>query len=301
MKLGIRVDVDTYRGTSRGVPILRNILQAYDVKSTFFFSVGPDNMGRHLYRLLKPSFFYKMIRSDAPGLYGWDILLRGTLWPGPVIGERLAAVIKSVAKDHHEIGLHAWDHYNWQTHIDEAGYEQILVWVNQGSRMLEKITGLLPVASASPAWKCTDSVLQVKMKFPFTFNSDCRGESLFYPVVGKHILEQIQIPVTLPTYDEVIGTHGITDRYYNDFLLSLLRPDQLNVLAIHAEVEGIGKADLFSRFIDKAREAGVEILPLGGLLCRNLPVAMCKMIKGNQEGREGWISIQEKVWCEKSI
>ena len=293
MKLGIRVDVDTYRGTAKGVPRLQKILQEHDVKSTFFFSVGPDNMGRHLFRLLKPSFLYKMIRSNAPGLYGWDILLKGTLGPGPVIGTRLDTVIQSVTKDHHEIGLHAWDHYSWQAYIDEVDYEQIRTWLNQGNRMIEQITGVLPVASAVPAWKCTDAVLQVKKRFPYKYNSDCRGASLFYPVVGQQIMEQIQIPVTLPTYDEVIGTHGITDGNYNDFLLSLLRPDELNVLSIHAEVEGIGKANLFSRFLDKAKEEGVQILPLGGLLCQNLPVTMCKIIKGTQEGREGWISKQE--------
>ena len=295
MKLGIRIDADTYRGTAKGVPRLQKILHTHDVKSTFFFSVGPDNMGRHLYRLLKPSFLFKMIRSNAPGLYGWDILLRGTLGTGPVIGIRLANVIQAVARDDHEIGLHAWDHYRWQAHVDEVGYEQILIWLNQGNRMLEQITGFLPVASAVPAWKCTDAVLQAKKRFPYRYNSDCRGESLFYPVVGRQIMDQIQIPVTLPTYDEVIGTHGITDANYNDYLLSLLRPDELNVLAIHAEVEGIGKADLFSRFLAGVKAAGVEILPLGGLLWQNLPVAMCKIIKGTQEGREGWISKQERV------
>ncbi len=295
MKLGIRVDADTYRGTAKGIPKLQKIFKASVVQSTFFFSVGPDNMGRHLYRLLKPSFFHKMIRSNAASLYGWDILLKGTLWPGPLIGNQLANVIKSVAEDGHEIGLHAWDHYNWQAHIHSVDFEQILIWLNLGTQMIEKITGFLPIASAVPAWKCTDSVLQAKKKFPFKFNSDCRGESLFYPVVGRDIIEQIQIPVTLPTYDEVIGTRGISDNNYNDFLLSLLKPDKLNILSIHAEVEGIGKSDLFDRFLKKAKDIGVEILPLGGFLCQNFPVAICKMIKGTQEGREGWISKQDRI------
>ena len=125
------------------------------------------------------------------------------------------------------------------------------------------------------------------------YGSDCRGESIFLPIVAGNKLSVPQIPVTLPTYDEVIGRGGITDRGYNDHLLTLAREDGLNVLTIHAEVEGMSRQDLFRDFLEKAEKKGITFAPLGEILpadLKSLPSG--KMTRGKIPGREGWVAVQ---------
>ena len=295
MKVGLRIDADTFRGTKYGVPNLLRLLGEHAVSASLFFSLGPDNMGRHLRRLFRPNFFRKMMRSKAPSPDGWDILLKGTLWPGPVIGNKLGGIIGSASEAGHEVGLHAWDHHAWQVHADGMRAEFISCSLQKAFEMLSRILGRPPACSAVPGWKCDDLTLLEKAKFPFNYNSDCRGESIFCPLVDGKLLSQPQIPVTLPTYDEVIGYNGISNRNYIEYVLSLFKPDGLNVLTIHAEVEGMACFAMFEKFLKLAHSKGVSFVPLGTFLKEPAPMVHARMIKRPIHGREGWVSCQSSV------
>ncbi len=292
MRAGLRVDVDTYRGTKYGVPQLCRLLSEHRVKASFFFSVGPDNMGRHLLRLLRPQFLGKMLRTKASNLYGWDILVRGTLWPGPVIGKRLGHIIRAVRDEGHEIGLHAWDHHGWQVGIDGMHGKTVSGSLRKGIEILSGIAGRPPSCSAVPGWKCNDLVTLEKEHFPFVYNSDCRGDSIFYPLVEGKTSSQPQIPVTLPTYDELIGRNRVSDENYNQVLLDMFRPEKLNVLTIHAEVEGMARLGLFGRFLEEAALKGISFVPLGKLLDDSPEIDCAPIVPKSFPGREGWVACQ---------
>lgn len=291
--IGLRIDVDTLRGTSRGVPALCEVLSKHGVKGTFYFSVGPDNMGRHLWRLLKPAFLWKMLRTNAAGLYGPEIVLMGTAWPGIKIGKRCETAIKMAVDGGHEIGFHAWDHHRSQSKIDRMTSKQVYEELERGVNELTRITGCPPVSSATPGWRTNDTVLLEKLKFPFLFDSDCRGTHPFYPVVNGQKLDRLQIPVTLPTYDEIAGEDGVTDENYNDKQLALLREDAVNVLTIHAEAEGGRCMAMFDEYLTKAKAAGYHVVPLGEIAREFAAYAPEGQIKQLPfPGREGWLAVQ---------
>jgi len=290
--VGLRVDVDTLRGHTVGVPSLYRVFEEFGIRASFFFSVGPDNMGRHLYRLLKPQFLWKMLRTSAPSLYGWDIILRGTVWPGPIIGKSNPEILRGCTKRGHELGLHAWDHHEWQARLENMPAEVIQRRLGQAFDLISEVAGEIPTCSAAPSWRITDEALIVKEEFPFRYNSDCRGDGPFLPLVGEKVLRQPQIPNVLPTYDELVGQNGITDRNYNERLISLIvEQQQMAVLTIHAEVEGVAKRDLFRNFLEESRARGISFCRLVELLPASreaLPIA--RIQRKIVSGREGWIS-----------
>jgi undecaprenyl phosphate-alpha-L-ara4FN deformylase len=227
-----------------------------------------------------------MLRSKAPSLYGWDILLRGTLWPGPLIGKGLADIIRSTDLAGHEVGLHAWDHHRWQTHAERMTPTEIRREIQLGANVMQDILQHPVACSAVAGWKCNNTILLEKNAFMFRYNSDCLGKEIFKPVIDG-VECTPQIPVTLPTYDELIGRDGLTDANYNEKLLSLLEPGALNVLTIHAEVEGIARSSLFTEFLDLAEKRQLRFVPLGNLLPPPDQIPPGTVAPGPVAGREG--------------
>jgi undecaprenyl phosphate-alpha-L-ara4FN deformylase len=292
--VGLRIDVDTLRGTRVGVPNLVRLMARHRIRASFFFSVGPDNMGRHLWRLIRPRFLMKMLRTRASRLYGWDILLRGTLWPGPVIGDRCTAQIREVLGHGHETGLHAWDHHGWQHRLEHLDRHALAKEIKRGYDLLTDILNRPPDAFAAPAWRVTPEALYALDGFSFRYQSDCRGHSIFRPVVDGRFLGPRQVPVTLPTYDELVGRQ-CTPEACQEILLNAIQPDRLNVLTIHAEVEGISELPLFERFLDQADRRGMAFCPLGELLPADNTAPGCGLVRMETAGREGWISGQQSA------
>jgi len=293
MRLALRVDVDTLRGTREGVPRLLRLFGREGIRAAFFFSVGPDNMGRHLWRLMKPVFLWKMLRTHAARLYGPEILLRGTFWPGPNILKTEAATLRAAERAGHEIGVHAWDHQAWQARADRMTEDEASAHLARATGALADCIGRSPDCSAAPGWKCTENCLKAKERFGFRYNSDCRGTGIFLPrLADGTVLATPQIALGLPTYDELMGRDGVTSSNYNARLLERIGDADAQLLTIHAESEGGVAYGLFEDFIARAKAKGITFVPPGDLLPANRQaLPKYPVVQGRSAGREGNLAV----------
>lgn len=287
--VGLRIDVDTYRGAREGVPRLLELLEENQVKASFFFAVGPDNSGRRFWRLWHPHNLRKFIRTVYGGV---KHNLTGALWRGPVIGRRVADVIQQTDRQGHEVGLHAWDHYKWEVKTNRMSSIELRFELEKGYQLLSQVLGHDVGCSAAAGWRCNEPSLTEKEAFPFRYNSDCRGKSIFVPAQGM----APQIPVTLPTYDELIGRRGVNRNNYNDVIIQQIRPSQLNVYTIHAEIEGRAQFELFKQWIEKVKAQQIEIVPLGKLLDQqSISWPSDQIVNVDLQGDAEWQSHQASV------
>ncbi len=260
MKLAIKIDVDTYRGTLVGVPKLVEILKRRGIPATFLFSFGPDNTGKSLCRIFKKGFLKKCLRSNVAGNYGLKTLLYGTLLPAPVIYKKCAPQIKAAGESGFECGIHSWDHFKWQNRLSNMRPTEIEAEFTKASVEFEKIFGRKPESCGAPGWQVSPDSLDVQDAAGLTYASDVRGTSPFFPSMGGRNFKTLQIPSTLPTLDEMLGLFKLEDVASLHF--KAMEDRQYSVMTIHAELEGMAYAEWFESFIVDAKLRGVEFYSL---------------------------------------
>ena len=257
--LGLKIDVDTYVGMKRGVPRLLDILGEAGVKGTFFLSMGPDASGRAVFQMLSnPRFLKKMIRSNAPGLYGFKTALYGTLLPSPMIALSFPSLVSQIMALGHEVQFHAWDHRRWQDDLPRQPEAWIREWFEKGFVAFEKLTGRKPEAFGAPAWLIDDRVLDVIRDYPLQYLSCTRAKTPF--VHERAGLPEI--PSDLPCFEETGVEAGLT------VISSRLTEGGLHVLPVHAEVEGGIWADRFIELLAAVKKMGYTIATLSEIKAR---------------------------------
>lgn len=287
-QIGLRVDVDTLWGLGEGVPSLLDLLDELGVRASFFVALGPDRSGlgvKSVFR--KRGALGRLLRLGR--VYGLRSGLRGLVLPPLKIGESSSRVLREVVQRGHEVGIHGWDHRRWQDFLPRMDSNEIERDYEESIRAYRMILDGEPHCSASPGWTANSRSLIVQEGYEFRFASDFRGKTPFYPTLDALALKTLQLPVTLPTLDELIALG-------REKALLAMSPDDLDIYCAHAEVEGASRLNLFKAFVERTRESGFAMCRLSEIreqaLKSGRDIPKCEIGWGVLPGRAGWVAVQ---------
>jgi peptidoglycan/xylan/chitin deacetylase (PgdA/CDA1 family) len=297
LKLALKVDVGTFDGMLLGVPRLVEMLQRAGAGATFLFSLGPDHTGRGLRRMLRNAS-----RTRAAGLgllehYGLRTLLYGSLLPGPDIGARCRDAMRAVHAAGFECGIHGWDLASWQDRITAADEAWTRAQMQQACDRFQQVFGTEARVHGAAGWQINLHALRNTQRLQFSYSSDTRGAFPFLPTCNAELVACPQIPTTLPTLDELVGSDGITVDNVAECLLERTVADPPatgHVHTLRAEFEGRRLAPVFAKLLDGWKAQGHELVSLRDY-CDGLEFAQLprhEIVFGEIPGRNGRVALQ---------
>ena len=291
--LALKVDVDTHDGLASGVPRLLDCLRRRNIAASFYVSMGPDNSGKAIRRLFtRKGFAKKMLKSNAVRLYGLRTALYGTLLPAPQIARSFPDVLRRTIAEGHELGIHGWDHVYWHDYVVGLSESEAAKEVDAALAEYQRIVGTVPEGFAAPGWQCGEGSLAALERGPFRYHSSTRGRAPYRPRAGRIEGRLVEIPTTLPTVDELLG-EGLDERALFETYETSIGARPLEVLTIHAEVEGGPYADFFDRLLE--RLAGRVRYRRLDTIARELDssaLPVCEVVQDTRPGRAGTVSCQ---------
>jgi undecaprenyl phosphate-alpha-L-ara4FN deformylase len=295
-RLALNVYIDTDRGTREGVPNLVADCREFGVPACFFFSFGPDQTGRAITRSIQPGIWKKIRRAGRVQTYGLRALLNGTLLPAPHIGRRNAHIMRAVRDAGFEVGIHSYNHHHWQTHLERMSQPEVAAEFSAACLQFRRIFSAEPHAAGAAGWQSNAHSRAAYEQADLLYSSDTRGTHPYFPFVGEQGFATLEIPTTLPALDELLGRPEFPSDLIVRHYLSLLRAEQLNVLALHAEIEGLGRRELFRQLLGECQAAGVEFIRLDDfareLLTNREAIPSHYQVMAEIKGRHGLVATQ---------
>ncbi len=280
--VGLRIDVDTVGGFTKGVVPLIKLLDRLYIKATFFIVTGQDNPLRGFPRLFSEKGFARRV-----------LKVRGGIQQG-AFGRSETTVkesIKAMKDSGHAVELHGFHHFRWQLHLKQWGIERVRQEIKNARESFRLLTGGYPHAFAAPGWETTDAFFEAEDPFGFTYASDIRGSRPCYPLVEGKRMETLQIPVTLPTLDELIALERAEE-------LAHMRIKDGDVYCAHAEFDGITHLPLFTRFLEGNMKKECTFIPLAEIAKRTNNVSTNALGYKTVPGRSRMVTYQRTKFQE---
>jgi peptidoglycan/xylan/chitin deacetylase (PgdA/CDA1 family) len=153
-----------------------------------------------------------------------------------------------------------------------------------------------PRTHGAAGWQMNVHAMRLTQVLGFEYCSDGRGTYPHLPVWNAELIRCPQLPTTLPTFDELIGTEGTTEDNVAERVLALTAtPPKLgHVFTLHAELEGMRLAPAFEQLLAGWKAQGYQLVPMRACYetLQALALPRCEVGPGTVPGRSGTLLCQ---------
>jgi len=153
-----------------------------------------------------------------------------------------------------------------------------------------------PQTIGAAGWQLNRFVIALEEQMGFSYASDVRGREPFLPMMEGEDSNCIQLPTTLPTLDEIIGSDGIDSSNCWETILAKSR-EQLpcgHVYTLHAELEGMKLMPVIEKLLEQWKASGFDFLTLQQLHASLDHTSLPKqeITWAEVDGRSGLLAVQ---------
>lgn len=248
MSFVLRVDLESQRGISRGLPKLLDLLMKHDIKASFYLTMGGES---NLLDIMKYNGRVSGVGERGIRVFSFFEKLRIALLPVDFV-RRNISVLKRILDEGHELGIHGWKHRRWTRGLDKINID------SEVGLAMEKYTslfGLKPRSFTSPAFRINKEVLSVLNNQGIKVISDLPGT---HPseVSGTEI---INVPITVmgrentPVIEDLV-VRGYSDEKILDHLKKEMKKKKLFVMYIHCLYECVDKIELLDKILEHVKK-----------------------------------------------
>ncbi|MEW6514444.1 MAG: 4-deoxy-4-formamido-L-arabinose-phosphoundecaprenol deformylase [Pseudomonadota bacterium] len=257
-RIALRIDVPGYSARS-ALPVLVDLLRKQHAGASFVFALGPDWLGRSLAR-------------------------------------HCAGTLKQVRDACFDLGTYGWQPGQWLKLAERMDIKRTTAQLEMMTQAFTRVFEMPPTLHAAPGWRSNPHALRLTQRLGFQYASDTRGRHPFIPVWNGEIVRCPQIPVTLPTLDELLTLPRQDPAELIASVLALTANPSLHdhVFSLQA-TRALGNApQAFERLLAGWCEQGYEVTSIQSLASHLVmdKLPRHEIVVGKVPGRNGTVLLQ---------
>lgn len=249
----LRIDLESERGISRGLPKILDLLKEFGFKASFYLSIGGES---NPFELIKYREKLSTAGERTIKIFSSAEKMRMVLFPTD-FAEKNKIILRRILNEGHELGIHGWKHREWTRGLNKINIERT---IDKSIRKYVKIFGKKPESFAAPGFNINKKVIDILDKKNLRIISDFPGEKPL-KINGTGILN---VPITIKGDNntpiiEYLVSKGLSDDEIYSYLTKKIKEKELSSIYIHDLFECIEKINLLRKIFEFLKKEKINV------------------------------------------